>query len=151
MDEAFRGRYPEGMQAFRQWLRARRLPAPPRRARPTLLTLDGLAREAALHPCVRRQDLEPGDLLVVRTLNSTYSLLYAGDDTFWVSGGWFDREGLSPTTVTVTGCTWGGSAIRTDVVAGQGLCLEFGNNVVTTRIKAHTLIRCEQVDQGVVH
>ncbi|MGH9870279.1 MAG: hypothetical protein ACREAA_19250 [Candidatus Polarisedimenticolia bacterium] len=151
MDEPSGGSYAEGMQAFRQWLRARRLPDPPPRARRMPLTLDGLAREAAHHPCVRRQDLEPGDVVVVRTLNSTYSLHCAGDGTFWVSGGWFDLQGLSPATVTVTGCTWGGSAIRTDVVAGHGLCLEFGNSVVTTRITSLTLIRCEDVDQGVVH
>ena len=33
-----------------------------------------------------------------------------GDGRFCVTGGWFDREGVSPATVGIAGCTFGGSA-----------------------------------------
>ena len=60
-----------------------------------------------------------------------------------VSGGWFDQRGLSPATTTINGCTWGGSAIKTDLLAGPGLFLEFGNTVVTSRIRIVHVIRAE--------
>jgi hypothetical protein len=60
-----------------------------------------------------------------------------------VSGGWFDREGVSPQKMTINGCTWGGSAINLDLVAAPGLFLEFGNQVLTTRIQHVRVIRRE--------
>ena len=50
-------------------------------------------------------------------------------------------RGGAPIVVTVNGCTYGGSAIRHDVVAGRGLFLEFGNNVLTTRIRSFDVFR----------
>jgi hypothetical protein len=136
------------MLAFRQWLRAFR---PPSREPTTTrvdrsLTLESLARDAALEHAVYRADLSLGDVVLVRTRNSRYSLLYLGDGSFLVRGGWFDQAGESPATVTVNGCTWGGSVIKTDVVAGRGLCLEFGNRVVTTRIQSVRLVRSPASD-----
>jgi hypothetical protein len=84
---------------------------------------------------VRRAQLSPGDRLTVRTRNSLYTLWSLGDGAFAVRGGWFDRQALSPATVGINGCTYGGSAIRHDIVAGRGLFLEFANGVVTTRIQ----------------
>ena len=89
---------------------------------------------------VRKADLGLGDLLVVETRNSRYEILSLGDGTFQVSGGWFDRSGVSPALTTINGCTWGGSAIRPDLAAGCGLFLEFGNRVMTTRIRALRVI-----------
>jgi hypothetical protein len=54
---------------------------------------------------------------------------------YLVSGGWFDRKGFSPMKVTIRGCTWGGSAIKLDIVAACGLRLEFGNRVITSPIR----------------
>jgi hypothetical protein len=150
MDAPSPGGYAESMQAFRSWLRVRRLPAPPPRAPQRPLSLEGLARDAQGRRGVRRGDLHPGDVVLVRTRNSTYSMMCAGDGAFWVSGGWFDQQGMSPATVGISGCTWGGSAILTHVVAAEGLCLEFGNGVVTTRIRSVSVIRFEDADQ-VVH
>jgi hypothetical protein len=84
---------------------------------------------------VHKQDLDQGDLVVVSTKNSTYSLCCVGEDHYAVSGGWFDRQETAPLTVTVNGCTWGGSAIKSDILAAPGLFLEFGNRVRTTRIQ----------------
>ena len=106
-----------------------------------LRTLETLTKGAGCLEGIRKSDLRRGDWVVVRTKNSHYSLCALGDGRFCVTGGWFDRTGASPATVTVNGCTWGGSAIKTDVVAGPGLFLEFGNRVVTTRIKKVELIR----------
>ena len=75
------------------------------------------------------------------TLNSTYSIRVLEDGFYSVSGGWFDREGLSPFRTTITGCSWGGSAIKLDIVAACGLHLEFGNRVVTSPIRKVYVMR----------
>jgi len=90
---------------------------------------------------VRKAELQYGDLLLVTTRNSVYSVRVLDNDLYLVSGGWFDREGLSPMKTTITGCTWGGSIIKMDIAAACGLCLEFGNRVVTTTIQKVCLIR----------
>ena len=68
---------------------------------------------------------------------------FLGDSTYSVWGGWFDRQGLSPVRLSISGCTWGGSVIKHDIVAARGLRLEFGNRVVTSRIRAIRVIRSE--------
>jgi hypothetical protein len=84
---------------------------------------------------VRKVDLQLGDLVLITTRNSVYSVSVLDDDFYLVSGGWFDRNGLSPVKTTITGCTLGGSIVKLDIVAACGLRLEFGNRVVTTPIQ----------------
>jgi hypothetical protein len=96
---------------------------------------------------VRKKDLHCGDLVLVRTKNSLYSIYVLENEQYLVSGGWFDRRGVSPRTVEINGCTWGGTAIKQDIVAGRGLFLEFGNQVVTTRIEDFRIIRAESVSK----
>ena len=83
---------------------------------------------------VYRKDLTFGDTVLVRTLNSLYILQVWGNNIYGVTGGWFARKGYSMGRVGINGCTWGGSAIKQDVVAGKGLCLEFSNGVRTSWI-----------------
>lgn len=90
---------------------------------------------------VRKDDLHRGDWVLVTTKNSLYAICVLGDDLYSVSGGWFDRQGLSPATLPINGCTWGGSALKHDIVAGRGLFLEFGNRVLTTRIQQVRVVR----------
>ena len=90
---------------------------------------------------VRKRDLQNGDWVVVETRNSTYSICVVGPELYTVSGGWFDRQSSAPLTVAVNGCTWGGSAIKSDILAAPGLFLEFGNRVRTTRIQQVNLFR----------
>lgn len=90
---------------------------------------------------VRRSELSPGDRLLVQTRNSWYTIEPVGPDLYEVSGGWFDRQEQKPAATTIAGCTFGGRAIDTRVLAGQGLFLEFGNQVTTTRIQHVCLIR----------
>jgi hypothetical protein len=104
-------------------------------------TLGAVVDDARRSGAVRKDDLSFGDRVIVRTRNSIYSLWALGGDTFAVSGGWFDKHGDTPATVTVNGCTYGGSLIRHDVVAAPGLFLEFGNTVSTTRIRDVRVIR----------
>jgi hypothetical protein len=52
---------------------------------------------------------------------------------------WFDQNSSAPLTVCINGCTWGGSAIKSDILAAPGLFLEFGNRVRTTRIQQVTV------------
>lgn len=107
-------------------------------------TLQDITAQAGQLKSVRKSDLRQGDWVLVTTRNSVYAICVLGDDRYAVSGGWFDRKGLSPTTTTINGCTWGGSAIKIDVVAARGLFLEFGNRVLTTRIQDVRLIRARQ-------
>jgi len=102
--------------------------------------LDAMVLRIAELPVVRKSVLGIGDCLIVRTRNSSYRIVSLGDGRFRVSGGWFDRNGASPATLTINGCTWGGTAIHADVAAARGLFLEFGNRVLTTRIQDVRLI-----------
>jgi hypothetical protein len=103
-------------------------------------TLDAIAHCVEQLPITRRQDLEPGDCVIVSTRNSVYRLQSLGGDRFHASGGWFDKT-ASNGPVTVNGCTFGGSAICPDIVAANGLFLEFGNSVSTTRIQSVRVLR----------
>ena len=89
---------------------------------------------------VSKGDLHFGDLVIIKTQNSVYSVRVLDDGFCFVSGGVFDRKGLSPMKTSITGCTWGGSAIKLDIVAACGMFLEFGNGVVTSRIEKVRLI-----------
>lgn len=104
-------------------------------------TLGRIAEHAETGPAVRKEELAAGDRVIVRTRNSIYSLRARGDGTFTVSGGWFDARRISPARVGVNGCTYGGRAIRHDIVAAPGLFLEFENNVCTTRIRRVDVVR----------
>jgi hypothetical protein len=84
---------------------------------------------------VFKSDLRFGDLVLITTLNSVYSVRVLEDGYYLVSGGWFDKNGLSPFKTTITGCTWGGSIIKMNIIAACGLCVEFGNHVVTSPIQ----------------
>ena len=98
-------------------------------------SLTSIAEQSQHLSQIRKVDLRAGDRLYVKTSNSLYMLQSVGNNNYLVSGGWFDRKGLSPLRTTITGCTWGGSVIKLDVAAACGLCLEFGNRVITTPIK----------------
>ncbi len=93
---------------------------------------------------VRKADLELGDQILVTTRNSTYSIHVLQEELYLVSGGWFDKQGLSPSIMAINGCTWGGRAIKWDIMAACGLHLEFGNQVVTSRILEFQVIRCRE-------
>lgn len=90
---------------------------------------------------VPRADLQRGDCVIVTTENSIYVIRVLDSSNYSISGGWFDRQGLSPAQTSIAGCTWGGSAIKRDTVATCGLRLEFGNRVVTSRIRQILLVR----------
>ncbi len=104
-------------------------------------TLESITLEAGRVDQIRKRDLRWGDWIVISTRNSIYTLRMLDDERFTVSGGWFDQQQLSPHPVTVNGCTWGGSAIKQDIVAAPGLCLEFGNRVMTSRIRQVKVLR----------
>ncbi len=93
---------------------------------------------------IRKCDVEPGDQLYVITENSLYLLRVVDDGWYVVSGGWFDRHGITPLRTKITGCTWAGSAVKVDVIAAVGLNLEFGNRVTTSPIQHIILVRKEQ-------
>jgi hypothetical protein len=98
-------------------------------------SLDAIIAQSDHLKQVRKADRRFGDWVIVVTLNSVYSIRVVEDDFYIVSGGWFDREGVSPMKITIAGCTWGGSILKTDIIAACGLSLEFGNRVVTSTIQ----------------
>jgi hypothetical protein len=107
-------------------------------------TLEARAMDADRLEAVRKNELLSGDSVLVQTKNSVYAIRALGGGFYQVSGGWFDRHGGSAQVVTINGCTWGGSAIKQDIIAARGLYLEFGNRVVTTRIRDILLIRADR-------
>lgn len=82
-----------------------------------------------------KDSLRDGDVVLVRTSNSLYTIRILEDGYCKVSGGWFDRKGLSPATTRIAGCSWGGSAIKINIAAACGLRLEFVNRLRTTPIE----------------
>jgi len=105
--------------------------------------LENIVRNSAHLKQVLKWDLQFGDTVLIGTKNSTYSIYVLDNDSYLVSGGWFDRKGLSPSKTRINGCTWGGSIIKIDALAACGLCLEFGNRVVTTAIQKVSVLRGE--------
>lgn len=89
---------------------------------------------------VRKADLSPGDHFFVKTYNSLYYIRVLSEGIYCVSGGWFDKNGLSPVKTRITGCSWGGSAIKADIVAACGLRMEFGNRLSTSPIREVILL-----------
>ena len=90
-------------------------------------SLENILDETSHLEQVRKEDLRSGDLIIVVTRNSIYTIQVGENGSYLVSGGWFDRRELSPARTTVVGCTFGGAALKADVIAACGLCLEFGN------------------------
>jgi hypothetical protein len=84
---------------------------------------------------IPKDGLQAGDMVIIKTRNSDYSIQVLKDGLYQVSGGWFDKKGVSPTNITINGCTWGGKIIKKDIIAALGLCLEFGNRLVTSPIQ----------------
>jgi hypothetical protein len=107
-------------------------------------TLSAIVDNTDQLEAVYKSDLELGDRLVVTTRNSTYSIHFFEEGCYTVTGGWFDLHGLSPTNIAINGCTWGGRAIKEDLLAACGLHLEFENNVVTSRILQFQIVRCRE-------
>ncbi len=99
------------------------------------ISLEEITRSTNRIRGIRKADIEPGDLLIVETINSIYKIEALGNGYFNIHGGWFEKEGISPYVTTIAGCTWGGSAIKVDIVAAPGLCIEFGNNVLTSTVQ----------------
>ncbi len=106
-------------------------------------TLEAIVEQTRSLEEVRKRDLRCGDRVLITTRNSLYTIWVLGDGLYWVWGGWFDRQGESPQRVRINGCTWGGSAIKQDIIAARGLRLEFGNRVLTTRIRQVCVIRAQ--------
>jgi len=111
-------------------------------------TLDRLAQAAEEIDGVWADDVQPGDWVVIHTRNSVYSLAPLGDGRYRAAGGWFRTSGGEGQEVRIAGCTWGGAAIHTRLVAATGMFLEFDNGVRTTRIREVKLIRG---DDGTTH
>ncbi len=84
---------------------------------------------------VWRSSLQWGDRVTIVTLNSVYTLIATENNSFIISGGWFDRQCASPAVVKVAGCTCGGTAINQKLIAAPGFRLELGNRVLTTEIQ----------------
>lgn len=107
-------------------------------------SLERILERAIFLDQVREEDVRFGDLMLIITQHSTYSLYILQDDFYLVSGGWFDRNGLSPVKIQINGCTWGGSTIKSDIVAACGMHLEFSNGIVTSRIQEVIVFRIDE-------
>ena len=52
---------------------------------------------------VKKNDLRVGEQVLVKTRNSVYVIRVVEGGFYTVSGGWFDRKGLSPVKTTING------------------------------------------------
>lgn len=104
-------------------------------------TFDRLVEHAEGIEGVWLDDVQAGDWVIVRTRNSVYSLTPVSEGRFHVTGGWFRARTDEEQNVRICGCTWGGSAIHTRLLAAVGMFLEFDNGVRTTRIQDVRLLK----------
>jgi hypothetical protein len=105
------------------------------------VSLNTLTASASLFPQVAKNDLARGDWVVLRTIRSIYTLRVLDGGLYEASGGWFDKKGLSPLRIRVSGATWGGSAIMPTVLAACGLRVEFQNRLITSPVQKIVVIR----------
>jgi len=98
-------------------------------------TLDRMSRASTLHKKVMREDLKPGDWIIVRTHSSEYRLQMLKNGMVHATGGWFDKKGFTPAIIGVSGATWGGSCYLPGVFVAVGLRLEFRNRLITSPVK----------------
>jgi hypothetical protein len=103
-------------------------------------SLSAMGEQVAHLKALRKAEVRPGDCVVIRTRNSLYTLRAVGNGLFTVSGGWFDRKGRSGLQVMVTGCSFGGSVIKIDIIAAPGLCVEFANRLITSPVQSFVLL-----------
>ncbi len=109
------------------------------------LTLASIILSADHLQEVRKSSLVSGDWVFVKTVKSLYRIRSLGGGLYEVSGGWFDKKGLGSAQLRISGCTWGGSAIKIDLIAACGLRIEFGNRLITSPIqKIFVLPQCMQ-------
>lgn len=104
-------------------------------------TVNAILDQVGVSQPATKRELGRGDYVVVMTENSVYSIQVLENATYLVRGGWFDRQRMSPVRLSIAGCTWGGSVIKNDIVAACGLHIEFGNRVLTSRIREVLVIR----------
>ena len=90
---------------------------------------------------IHKSEVAADDWIFVKTANSLYRIRVIGDGWYEASGGWFEKKGCSPKTVRISGCSWGGSIIKTGLIAACGLYVEFSNRLVTTSVQRIIVIR----------
>jgi len=83
-------------------------------------------------------ELSAGDVLVIETLNSTYSLVYLGAAAALLAK--HSPRFAEPLSVNILGSTWGGSALQMGFL-GVSMCMEFeqlddGQVLVTSPIRS---------------
>ena len=108
--------------------------------------LRAIADSAKRLEVVKKAELDCGDCVQITTRNSTYWIQALEDELYLISGGWVELHGSTHMKTTIAGCSWGGSAIKGDIVAACGLHLEFGDGVVTSKIQEVTVIRKSERD-----
>ena len=113
------------------------------------VTLEAIAENATRLKTVTKAELNFGDYVRITTRNSTYVVQVEREGLYSISGGWVDRQGLSPLKTTIAGCSWGGSTLKADIVAACSLHLEFGRRIVTSTIQRVAVIR--HTSNPVVH
>jgi hypothetical protein len=100
-------------------------------------TLEGFAERAVATEGLRLGDLEPMDVVVVRTRNSVYRLIVTGGNDVTVQGGEFFTD---PTPACVDGSGFGGSLIKAGWL-GIGLRMEIragGRRIITSPVRSIT-------------
>ena len=84
---------------------------------------------------VNRHNIRPGDEFTMTTSSSLYQVRVLKEDSFVVSGGWFDENGESPRRTGILGCSMDVKTINEDIVCAYGLHVHFENGVVTSPVR----------------
>ncbi len=110
------------------------------------INLDKIVQSTEKLKHVSKASFNLWDYLFVKTRNSLYTIRKIEDTYFEVSGGWFDKKGLSPSRLMIRGCSYGGSTLHINMLAACGLRMEFGNNLITSPVNQIIVIKAENLN-----
>ena len=110
------------------------------------MNLESFIKAANYVPVLLKNEISTGDRIIVNTENSSYELMALDSGKFSVSGGYFERHQTEPVKTTISGCGLGGSIMKFDAIAVYGLCLEFGNRIITSKIMAFAAFKAFQLN-----
>ena len=109
-------------------------------------TLEKEAEAAEKSEGVMIKDLPPGQILAIKTKNSTYRIivLNSAEGLVQLSGGNTEKiTGQKEVEATVSGSTWGGSAMKAGFL-GVGMSIEFalgkGRIMTTSPVKKISVV-----------
>ena len=89
-------------------------------------TLTDIAKDCQTRNQIHKNSLKVGDTIILKTNNSAYLIKVLGEEQYTVAGGWFDKNNLSPATLTINGCSGVAVLLKMTSLLRAGFILNLG-------------------------